>query len=97
MDPTGWRLAQPQVAEKRLGAKLDEALCTAAAAPCFKMQTQPHILEMQCSTSQEIGSGVWGDEPLLEDALLSQSKYKVMPRPTLRVDQPEKVPRSTSL
>ena len=37
MDPTGWRLAQPQVAEKRLGAKLDEALCTAAA--CFEMQT----------------------------------------------------------
>ena len=95
MDPTGWRLAQPQVAEKRLGAKLDEALCT--APPRFKMQTQLHILEMQCSTSQEIGSGVWGDEPLLEDALLSQSKYKVMPRPTLRVDQPEKVPRSTSL
>ena len=86
--PTGWRLAQPQVAESTrppLCAKLDR---TSALHKLHTSRCTLHTLR-QC-TPERRGVVCLGDAPL------SQSKYRVMPspRPMLGATQPEKVPRS---
>ena len=89
--PTGWRLAQPQVAESTrppLCAKLDR---TATLHASFWNTARCTLHTLRQCTPERRGVVCLGDAPL------SQSKYRVMPSPPspmLGATQPEKVPRS---